>query len=254
MRKWPTTIWLVRHGESSGNVARDQAHRDGRAIIDIPDRDMDVPLSALGERQSHALGRWFKKLPADRRPNVILTSPYVRARQTAAIIVAESGLSETALVEAADERLREKEFGMFDRLTKAGIDNLFPEQAALRARLGKFYHRPPNGESWCDVVLRLRSVADEIQLQHCGRRVLIVAHQVIVLCFRYLLERLTEQQILAIDAAADVANCSVTRYEESSGSDRDSSGMTLSLYNHVSPLEDAGEPVTTTSDMPVAPK
>ena len=42
-----------------------------------------------------------------------------------------------------DERLREKEFGILDRLTKAGIAERFPDQAALRARMGKFYHRSP---------------------------------------------------------------------------------------------------------------
>ena len=41
-------------------------------------------------------------------------------------------------------------------------------------------------------------------------RVLIVANEVVVLCMRYLLERMTEQRILEIDAAGDVANCSVT--------------------------------------------
>jgi probable phosphoglycerate mutase len=251
--KWPPIVWLVRHGESAGNVARERAHTSGQGVIDIAERDMDVPLSDLGERQSHALGRWFRQLPVETRPSVILTSPYVRARQTAAIIIAEAGLSGTAVVQAADERLREKEFGIFDRLTKAGIEELFPEQAALRSRLGKFYHRPPSGESWCDVVLRLRSVADEIQIQHSGRRVLIVAHQVIVLCFRYLLERMTEQQILAIDSAADVANCSVTRYEYIGGAETGGE-MTLTLYNHVAPLEEAGEPVTTRPDVPVAPK
>jgi probable phosphoglycerate mutase len=49
------------------------------------------------------------------------------------------------------------------------------------------------------VILRLRSVLDTISLHHRRRRVMIVAHQVVVLCLRYLLESLTEDQILAID-------------------------------------------------------
>jgi probable phosphoglycerate mutase len=47
-----------------------------------------------------------------------------------------------------DERLREKEFGILDRLTRAGIEEQFPDQAEFRRLLGKFYHRPPGGESW----------------------------------------------------------------------------------------------------------
>jgi broad specificity phosphatase PhoE len=260
-QNWPAWLWLVRHGESAGNVARDQADRAGAGVIDIADRDADVPLSPLGERQSRALARWFAALPAGDRPNVILTSPYVRAQQTAAIVVEEAGLTGTDIVHAVDERLREKEFGILDRLTRTGSMQRYPEQAQLRARLGKFYHRPPGGESWCDVILRLRSVSDEIQLQHAGQRVLIVAHQVIVLCFRYLLERMTEQQILEIDAAGDVANCAVTSYRlasaasaVASGARDGAQGMTLCLYNHVAPLEQAGAPVTAQSDAPVAPR
>ena len=61
------------------------------------------------------------------------------------------------------------------------------------------------------MILRLRSVLDTVSLHH-GGRVLIVAHQVVVLCLRYLLEGMTEDQILAIDAEGDVANCGVTEY------------------------------------------
>ena len=67
-----------------------------------------------------------------------------------------------------DERLREKEFGVLDRLTTLGIEQHFPDQAEARRRIGKFYHRPPGGESWCDVILRLRSVLDTISLHHSG--------------------------------------------------------------------------------------
>ena len=61
---------------------------------------------------------------------------------------------------ALDERLREKEFGVLDRLTREGIAELYSQQAEFRRVLGKFYHRPPAGESWCDVILRLRSALD----------------------------------------------------------------------------------------------
>jgi len=54
-QKWPDVLWIVRHGESAGNVARDAAMEAGLAVIDIPLRDVDVPLSTLGERQASAL-------------------------------------------------------------------------------------------------------------------------------------------------------------------------------------------------------
>ncbi|MDQ6886072.1 MAG: histidine phosphatase family protein [Gemmatimonadota bacterium] len=250
---WPDTLWIVRHGESAGNVARAAADAAGLHTIDIATRDVDVPLSALGERQAAALGRWFAAMPADGRPNVVLSSPYLRARQTAELVRDNGGVSPDVRDILVDERLREKEFGILDRLTSRGIGQRFPEQAEFRRLLGKFYHRPPGGESWCDVILRLRSAIDTISLHHCGDRVLIVCHQVTVLCLRYLLECMTEEQILAIDREGDVANCGITsyRFDETRGKH---GGLVLDLFNEVAPLEDAGTRVTSTPDVPVATK
>jgi broad specificity phosphatase PhoE len=249
---WPSRLYLVRHGESAGNVARDRAEAEGLPMIDIADRDMDVPLSMLGERQARALGRWLGELPEDEKPRVVYTSPYVRARETASRALEEAGLVvERDVNLVVDERLREREFGILDRLTRRGIEAKYPEQAEFRAHLGKFYHRPPGGESWADVILRLRSFIDTISRECRGERILVVSHQVVVLMFRYVLEHLTEQEILAIDRDQELANCSVTSYELEDG--RGPHGqMALRLFNHVAPIEDAGEPVTTEPDVPVA--
>jgi 2,3-bisphosphoglycerate-dependent phosphoglycerate mutase len=147
-----------------------------------------------------------------------------------------------------DERLREKEFGSLDRLTRAGIDAKFPEQAELRRALGKFYFRPPGGESWTDVILRLRVFVETLLREHANERVAIVTHQVCVLCLRYVIEKLTEQQLLEIDRQGDVANCAVTTYRL----DRAADALVLRGYNVVAPMEEAGEPVTAAPDLPVA--
>ena len=252
-QKWPDVIWIVRHGESAGNVARDAAEAAGHPVIDLAVRDVDVPLSLLGERQAVALGRWFAQMPDDEKPSVVLTSPYVRARTTTELVLSEAGIDLAEVSLTVDERLREKEFGVLDRLTKRGIMMKYPEQAEIRAVLGKFYHRAPGGESWCDVILRLRNVVDTITREHRRERVLIVAHSVVVLCFRYLLERMTEEQILAVDRDRDVANCSVTSYRFDPDLGHHGK-LVLSCFNFVAPLEDAGAPVTTRKDEPVAPK
>ena len=244
---WPTRLWIVRHGQSAGNVARDRAHAAGLGEIDLDTRDVDVPLSDLGQVQSEALGRWFAALPQAERPTVVLTSTYLRAQQTATAIAAAGGLAKADLAFCIDERLREREFGVLDRLTSQGIESRYPEQADARRRLGKFYHRPPGGESWCDVILRLRAALDTLSLHHRDERVLIVGHQVVVLCLRYLLEGLTETEILAIDAEGDVANCGVTTYSRNR-----EGGLTLEVYNFVAPLEDEGAPVTSAPDAKVA--
>jgi len=237
--RWPARLWIVRHGESAGNVARDAAHASGADRITLAVRDVDIPLSARGETQAHALGAWFAKADADDRPDVLLASPYVRAQDTARIFRAAGGVDADEPI-AIDERLREKEFGILDGLTTRGVASVFPDQAEFRRLLGKFYHRPPGGESWCDVIARLRSVMDMIALHYAGRRVMIVAHQVVVLCLRYLIEDLTEAEILAIDRAGDVLNCSITEYRFDPDLGREG-GLALVCYNVADPLAEAPE-------------
>jgi len=117
---WPSGLFLVRHGESAGNVASDAAHEAGLPVIDIAIRDMDVPLSALGERQAAAVGRWIGALPEAERPRVVYASPYVRARTTAEIALDAAGLRvDRDVTFVIDERLREREFGILDRLTRS---------------------------------------------------------------------------------------------------------------------------------------
>jgi probable phosphoglycerate mutase len=246
-QNWPERLYLLRHGQSEGNVARDAADETGAHKIDIDIRDVDVPLSELGREQAGAAGRWFAALPSDERPELILSSPYIRARQTAEIICREGALADGPARTIVDERLREREFGIFDRLTTAGIGHRFPEEAAHRRRLGKFYHRPPGGESWADVILRLRSMLNTINLHYCNRRVLVVCHQVVVLCFRYILEELNEQQVLGIDKEAQVLNCGIAEYRF----DPDAKGLCvpeLCRWNYGAPLEVEGAIKTAAPD------
>jgi probable phosphoglycerate mutase len=243
-------LWIARHGQSAGNVAADQAELEGQELISIADRDADVGLSPLGEAQARALGRWFASQPAEARPTRILMSPYLRARETA-VVVAEA-LGHQPVV-SVDERLRERELGVFDRLTRAGWQQRHPEQAELRARLGKFYHRPPGGESWCDVILRLRTLVSEVRAVCETESVLVVTHQVVVLCLRYVLERLDEERILGIDAAGNVANCGVTSYVRD-GEAPGVEAFTLRTYNDVSAIENVRIPSTSAPDASVAPR
>jgi broad specificity phosphatase PhoE len=247
---WPEVLWVVRHGQSAGNVARAEAEAAGLHVIDVDQRDIDTPLSELGRQQSHALGQWFGRLPEDERPEVILCSPYVRARQTAKLVMEASGLRHAGLRLRVDERLREKEFGIIDGLTRRGIREKYPELSVQRSHVGKFYFRPPGGESWCDVILRLRSLVEMATREHGGQRVLVVGHQVIVNCMRYLIECLDETQILGIDQLGDVPNCGVTSYRYDARKDE----LAPDLVNFVAPLREAGAPVTVEPDAPGAPK
>jgi broad specificity phosphatase PhoE len=89
-----------------------------------------------------------------------------------------------------------------------------------------------------------------ISREYCAERVLLVCHSVVVLCMRYLLEHMTEDQILVIDRANEIANCSVTSYEYDANA-RPRGTMRLKLFNFVAPLEEAGAPVTSKPDAQV---
>jgi broad specificity phosphatase PhoE len=229
----PTAVWLVRHAESVGNVADAAAHEQGSDHLQLDVRDPDVPLSENGCAQARALGRWFASLPEGERPTVALSSPFVRALTTARLAAEPLGLRVRP-----DERLRERDLGAFDGLTGAGIRAEFPDEARRRDLLGKFYYRPPGGESWADVALRIRSLLSTEATRFAGERVLLVAHQAVIMVVRYVLEELTEQRVLEIDRQERIANTSVTRYERRDG------GLRLVTFNAVDHLAAEGADAT----------
>jgi broad specificity phosphatase PhoE len=237
-----TELWLVRHGESVGNVAASRAQREGLDVIPLDIRDADVPLSPVGARQARALGEW---LSAHRdRIDAFWVSPYVRARETLAIALAEDDASGPAAVTApvtVDERLRDRELGILDLLTRAGVERLHPDEAERRRHLGKFYHRPPGGESWADVALRLRSFLREALAEPGagpGQRVLVVVHDAVVMLLLYVLLPLSEERLLEFVADHTVDNASVTHLRVTE------TGWELVDFSNVEHLVREGAPVT----------
>ncbi|MCW2800668.1 MAG: Phosphoglycerate mutase [Aeromicrobium sp.] len=228
-----TWIAIIRHGESVGNVAATSAEKAGDDLIDLAERDADVPLSETGEDQARAVGRWLDDLADDELPDVVITSPYVRARQTADLAIADLDLPVQR-----DERLRDRELGVLDLHTLHGVRSEFPEEATRRQRLGKFYYRPPGGESWADVLLRIRSLLRDVTADHPGKRVLFFAHDAVVSLFRYVLEGLDEQELMASAKEVTIANCSVSSWQ------RVRSGWEPELFNFVEHLreDDSAEP------------
>jgi broad specificity phosphatase PhoE len=199
---------MVRHGESTANVARERAENAGAEVIAVEARDADVPLSDLGRHQAEALGRWLAQLPVDARPTAAWSSPYARARQTAQGVLAAAG---SALPLRVDERLRDKELGVLDALTSFGVRARYPLEEQRRRWLGKFYYRAPGGESWADMVLRLRSVLADLDRDEAGQRVLVVAHDAVIMLMRYICERLDEQSLLELAGSVSIVNTGVTR-------------------------------------------
>lgn len=225
-----TDLWLARHGESIGNVAATAAEREGLEVISLEERDADVPLSPTGVEQAEALGTW---LAGHGEIGAAWVSPYLRAEQTLAIAIREAG---STLVPLVDERLRDRELGILDLLTRRGVERLHPAEAERRRRLGKYYHRPPGGESWADVRLRLRTfLADALPGDGPA---LVVAHDAVVMLIVSLLVAMHEQELLEFAAANTVLNASVTHLSRDGGSWR------LEAFSDVGHLTREGADVT----------
>jgi broad specificity phosphatase PhoE len=193
-----------------GNRADAAARSASSEVLDLHDRDADVELSPLGRDQAAALGRWMAEAPEAWRPTLVVTSPYRRAADTARVAVRDTGLP---LV--VDERLRERDLGTLDGLTGRGIRARYPEEAARRDKLGKFYYQPPSGESWADVVLRVRSFLADLGHGYEGQHLWVFSHQAVIMAFRYVLEGIDEQRLLEIDREIQIPNASFTRFRPS---------------------------------------
>ena len=233
-----TQLTLVRHGQSEGNVAAEAADRDELERIDVPARDPDVVLSGTGREQAAAVGRWLASLPRDEQPEVLWTSPYRRARETAEIALDVADLD---IPRRVDERLRDRDMGITDQLTGAGIRATYPEEAERRDWLGKFYYRPPGGESWADVAMRVRAVLTDLAHAEKHQRILVTGHDVVLLLFCYVAESMDEEQVL--DRARDnaLSNAAICRLLQDPDS---ATGWQVTDYNLRDHLRDDAVRVT----------
>jgi len=172
------TLVLTRHGMTARSVPEQHLGQK-----------MDVPLSSAGLRQAHALARRLNDVAFDR----IITSPLVRARETAEIVAIGRPV-------VGDPRLAEMDYGEWEGYTYPEVRAIHPgfrakwesDPATLRC---------PGGESGNDVARRigafLRDVLDpgsrlgrqpEVGTtaggEEDGRRILVVAHSSVdrILC------------------------------------------------------------------------
>ncbi|MEV0845929.1 histidine phosphatase family protein [Streptomyces sp. NPDC049954] len=180
-------LWAVRHGQSAANVAFAAAAESG-SPEPVPGRDRDVPLTPKGVAQAEALGGWLADHAPGTGPDLVVCSPYTRARQTwraTADSAAKRGAAPPdPLIE---ERLRDRETGVFELHPPSAVRARAPHEAARRELLGDWWYRPPGGESFADLALRVGQFLTDLGRAAPGRRVLVVAHDGVVLALRHVL-------------------------------------------------------------------
>jgi broad specificity phosphatase PhoE len=226
--KWPALLVVMRHAESEANYHRQYLEKISSPAthLEISTRDVDVPLTAEGRRQAREAGLYLK---ASTVPpfDAVYVSPYRRTRETADFVLEGFATHPRPVIE---ERIREKEFGILEGLTKTGVRTLHPEELARKMKVGKYYYRPPGGESHPDVNLRVHSFLGTLVREHAGERILVVTHSVVVLSFRRLLERLEEEKVLELDRHDEPKNAALSVYESSAGA-AEGGGLLLRDWN-----------------------
>jgi broad specificity phosphatase PhoE len=221
-------LLLIRHGESTANVAAAAAETGGAEAIAVEARDADVPLSPLGRAQAATLATAVRDHEATGAD--WYSSPYRRALQTAQA----TGVDRPVL--RIDERLRDRELGIIDALTALGVERRLPLEAERRRWVGKFYYRPPGGESWADVALRVRSFLRDLP---SGEGTAVVfTHDAVVSLFLYVLLGMTEEELAGFLRSRPVTNASVTVLT------RAAEGWRVDAFADDTHLADLGVPAT----------
>ena len=143
---------LVRHGRTSANAA---GLLQGR---------VDNELDAIGAQQADQIASALWE--SDDRPDLIISSPLLRARQTAQ---ATAGL--TGLEISIDERWAELDYGEWDGLPISEVR--VSDWQRWRADTG---FAPPGGESLTQLNDRVSAACDELAAVAAGRNVAVFTH------------------------------------------------------------------------------
>jgi broad specificity phosphatase PhoE len=155
----PTTLLLVRHGETALTPKKRLSGSGGD----------DPVLSAAGRRQAEAVAG---TLAARGTVGAVVSSPLRRCRQTA-----EAAARRLGLEVRVDEGLREADFGAWEGLTFAEVRERHP--AGFAAWLTSPAAVPGGtGETFASVTRRVVRVRDELLARYAGRTVVVVSHVV----------------------------------------------------------------------------
>jgi 2,3-bisphosphoglycerate-dependent phosphoglycerate mutase len=149
-----TRFIIVRHGETAWNVeGREMGHQDS-------------PLTSLGNFQARKLAERLASVEF----GALYSSDLGRAVETARTLA-----DECKCEVIFDPRLRERNMGIFEGLTRSEMESRFPEERAAYRKAGSSYVIP-KGESADQRIGRALQCFDELAVRHKGGTVVVVTH------------------------------------------------------------------------------
>jgi broad specificity phosphatase PhoE len=112
-----------------------------------------------------------------------------------------------------DARLAEAQRGIWNSYTQEEVDRYFPLEESRKKCEGYYHYRPPGGENWPDIELRILSFINCLRRDYAGKRVLVVTHGNWLVLFQRLVEHLSVDEALKRYEKGHFRNASVTVYE-----------------------------------------
>ncbi|MBI2056591.1 MAG: class I tRNA ligase family protein [Candidatus Sungbacteria bacterium] len=146
------TYVIMRHGESTANVKHI-----------VASSGEDFPLTKRGKVQALRAAKALRRRGID----LIVSSPVLRAKETAESVAATLGIKEIKF----DKRLAEINVGVFDGRDVADYHHYF------RSLEQKFEKEAPDGESLADVRRRTFSLLQDLEKTYQGKTILLVSHE-----------------------------------------------------------------------------
>jgi probable phosphoglycerate mutase len=159
MPEVPTMIYFVRHGET---ILTPERRFSGSG-------EPNPPLTYMGLAQAALVADEIAKI----NPEILISSPLLRTRQTAEKLSATTGLA----VEF-DEAWFECGFGLWDGLAIEEVKERFPNE--YREWVSSSSYAPPQGESYDALGWRVDEAIDTIVARHPGKRVVVVTHNGVI--------------------------------------------------------------------------
>lgn len=147
--------FVMRHGESQSNA-------DGIISTKV---DNPHSLTEKGKEQAQKTAASLR----DKKIDYIITSPFVRTKETTAILQKELGIQGGAVIE--DERLSEINLGTLNGQHIAAYHLFAPTYH------DRFVKTPEGGENLADVKLRVGKLLYELENRYKGKNILFVTHE-----------------------------------------------------------------------------
>ncbi len=152
-------IILVRHGETEANVRGHFAESD------------EIPLTDAGRLQAQNLA---VRLARDFNPTALISSTFLRARQTSDILAGVLGLKVEVI-----QGIHERDFGSLRGHPYARASEIMLADQVHHPEKIRTW-KPEGGESLEDVRLRAIAALEALSVRYAGRQIIVVCHGAVI--------------------------------------------------------------------------